>query len=83
MAGIWLIGAYGAVSTTTLTGMAAIRAGKGPSIQSGIVTESPECDPIRSKFPLKDISMGGSEVRFLDKNGYQASEKIWEENYHF
>lgn len=83
MAGIWLIGAYGAVSTTTLTGIAAIKAGKGPRIQSGIVTESPECDPIRSKFPLEEISMGGSEVRFLDRNAFQASEKIWEENYHF
>ncbi len=83
MAGIWLIGAYGAVSTTTLTGIAAIKAGAAPRVQSGIVTESPECDPIRSKFPIEDINLGGSEIRFLDKNAYQASEIIWEENYHF
>lgn len=83
MAGIWLIGAYGAVSTTTLTGIAAIKAGVAPRVQVGIVTESPECDPIRSKFPIEDINLGGSEIRFLDKNAYQASEIIWEENYHF
>jgi len=83
MAGIWLIGAYGAVSTTTMTGIAAIKAGAAPRHQAGIVTESPECDPIRSKYPIEDIALGGSEVRFLDRNGFQASEKIWEENYHF
>lgn len=83
MSGIWLIGAYGAVSTTTLTGLAAIKAGEAPRVQAGIVTESPECDPIRSKFPLEKIKMGGSEVRFLEKNAFEASEKIWEENYHF
>ena len=83
MAGIWFVGAYGAVSTTTLTGIAAIKAGAAPRVQAGIVTESPECDPIRSKFPIEDINLGGSEIRFLDRNAYQASEKIWEENYHF
>lgn len=83
MAGIWLLGAYGAVSTTTMTGIAAIKAGEAPRIQAGIVTEAPECDPISSKFPLEKIALGGSEVRFLDRNGFQASEKIWEENYHF
>ncbi|MBD3189266.1 MAG: myo-inositol-1-phosphate synthase [Candidatus Heimdallarchaeota archaeon] len=83
MAGIWFVGAYGAVGTTTLTGLAAIKAGAAPRVQAGIVTESPSCDPIRSKFPLEEMGMGGSEVRFLDRNGYQASEKIWEENYHF
>ena len=83
MAGIWLLGAYGAVATTTLTGLAAIKAGAAPRVQAGIVTESPECDPIRNKFPLEDIKLGGSEVRFLDRNAFQASEKIWEENYHF
>ncbi len=83
MTGIWLIGAYGAVSTTTLVGIAAIKAGVAPRVQAGIVTEAPECDPIRSKFPLEKMVMGGSEVRFLDRNGFQASEKIWEENYHF
>ncbi|MHA1630545.1 MAG: inositol-3-phosphate synthase [Candidatus Heimdallarchaeota archaeon] len=83
MTGIWFIGAYGAVATTTLTGLAAIKKGAAPRVQAGIVTESPECDPIRSKFPLDDIKLGGTEVRFLDKNAFQASEKIWEENYHF
>ena len=83
MAGIWLIGAYGAVSTTTMTGIAAIKAGAAPRLQAGIVTEAPECDPIRDKFPIEKIAIGGSEVRFLDRNGYQASEKIWEENNHF
>jgi myo-inositol-1-phosphate synthase len=83
MAGIWLIGAYGAVATTTLTGLAAIKAHAAPRMQAGIVTESPECDPIRSKFPLDKINMGGHEVRFLERNGFEASEKIWEENYHF
>jgi len=83
MAGIWLIGAYGAVSTTTMTGIAAIKAGAAPRVQAGIVTEAPECDPIRSKFPLEKIALGGHEVRFLDRNAYQASEKIWEENVHF
>ena len=83
MAGIWLIGAYGAVATTTLTGLAAIKAEAAPRVQAGIVTESPECDPIRSKFPLESINLGGSEVRFLERNAFEASEKIWEENYHF
>jgi myo-inositol-1-phosphate synthase len=83
MAGIWLIGAYGAVSTTTMTGIAAIKTGAAPRVQAGIVTEAPECDPIRSKFPLEEIAVGGHEVRFLDRNAYQASEKIWEENVHF
>ncbi|MEA2071828.1 MAG: inositol-3-phosphate synthase [Asgard group archaeon] len=83
MTGIWLIGAYGAVATTTMTGLAAIKADTAPSLQVGIVTESDECDPIRSKFPLKEIMMDGNEVRFLKRNAYQASEKIWEENYHF
>ncbi len=83
MAGIWLIGAYGAVSTTTMTGIAAIKAGAAPRVQAGIVTEAPECDPIRSKFPIEEIALGGHEVRFLDRNAYQASEKIWEENVHF
>ncbi|NHJ47301.1 MAG: myo-inositol-1-phosphate synthase [Asgard group archaeon] len=83
MAGIWLIGAYGAVSTTTMTGLAAIKAGAAPRVQAGIVTESPECDPISSKFPLEKIAIDGSEVRFLDRNAFQASEKIWDENNHF
>ncbi|MCK5299168.1 MAG: myo-inositol-1-phosphate synthase, partial [Candidatus Heimdallarchaeota archaeon] len=83
MAGIWLIGAYGAVSTTTMTGLAAIKAGAAPRVHAGIVTEDPECDPIRSKFPLEEIALGGHEVRFLDRNAFQASEKIWEENVHF
>ncbi|MBK5112046.1 MAG: inositol-3-phosphate synthase [Candidatus Heimdallarchaeota archaeon] len=83
MAGIWLIGAYGAVSTTTMTGIAAIKTGAAPRVQVGMVTEAPECDPIRSKFPLEEIAVGGHEVRFLDRNAYQASEKIWEENVHF
>jgi len=83
MTGIWFIGAYGAVGTTTLTGLAAIKKGAAPRVQAGIVTESPECDPIRSKYPLEDINLGGTEIRFLDKNAFQASEKIWEENYHF
>jgi myo-inositol-1-phosphate synthase len=83
MTGIWLIGAYGAVSTTTMTGLAAIKTDAAPRLQVGIVTEAPECDPIRNKFPLEKIAIGGSEVRFLDRNGFQASEKIWEENNHF
>ena len=83
MAGIWFLGAYGAVATTTLTGLAAIKAGAAPRVQAGIVTESPECDPIRSAFPLEKINLGGSEIRFLDRNAFQASEKIWDENYHF
>ena len=83
MAGIWLIGAYGAVSTTTMTGLAAIKADAAPRLQAGIVTEAPECDSIRNKFPLEKIAIGGSEVRFLDRNGFQASEKIWQENNHF
>ncbi|NHJ84772.1 MAG: myo-inositol-1-phosphate synthase [Asgard group archaeon] len=83
MAGIWLIGAYGAVATTTMTGIAAIKAKAAPRVQAGIVTEAPEFDPIRSKYPLENIALGGSEVRFLDRNAFQASEKIWEENYHF
>jgi myo-inositol-1-phosphate synthase len=83
MAGIYLLGAYGAVSTTTMTGLASIKTGDAPRVQAGIVTEAPFCDKIRSKFPLEDLAIGGSEIRFLDKNAYQASEKIWEENYHF
>lgn len=83
MTGIWLIGAYGAVSTTTMTGLAAIKAGAAPRVQAGIVTEDPECDLIRSKFPLEKIALGGHEVRFLERNAFQASEKIWEENVHF
>ncbi|MDK2796292.1 MAG: myo-inositol-phosphate synthase [Archaeoglobaceae archaeon] len=76
---IWLIGAYGIVSTTAMAGAKAIE--KGIVDKTGLVTALPFFAPIEEKVPFK-FDFGGHEIRLLP-NAFVALKEHWEQNRHF
>ena len=76
---IWLLGAYGAVSTTAMVGAKALE--KGMVDGTGMVSELPEFEGIEDYAPLS-FEFGGHEVRMLD-SAYDAALEHWEMNRHF
>lgn len=76
---VWLIGAYGIVSTTAMVGAEAIKKGIAPKI--GLVSELPHFDGIEKYAPFS-FEFGGHEIRMLN-NAYEAAKEHWEMNRHF
>lgn len=76
---IWLIGAYGIVSTTAMVGAMAIERGIAPKI--GLVSELLPFSGIEKHAPLS-FEFGGHEIRMLS-NAYEAAKEHWELNRHF
>ena len=76
---IWLVGAYGIVSTTAMIGAKGLERDIVDS--SGLVSELPIFDDLKKYAPLS-FDFGGHEIRML-KNAYEASMEHWELNRHF
>lgn len=76
---IWVIGAYGIVSTTAMVGAKAIEAGLAD--RTGLVSELPPFKGIEKYAPFS-FEFGGHEIRMLD-NAYEAAKEHWELNRHF
>ncbi|RLI72069.1 myo-inositol-1-phosphate synthase [Archaeoglobales archaeon] len=76
---IWLVGAYGIVSTTAMIGAKGLE--KEIVDPSGLVSELPLFDDLKKYAPLS-FDFGGHEIRML-KNAYEASMEHWELNRHF
>lgn len=76
---VWLIGAYGIVSTTAMVGARAIERGIAPKI--GLVSELPHFEGIEKYAPFS-FEFGGHEIRLLS-NAYEAAKEHWELNRHF
>ncbi|KAA0013426.1 MAG: myo-inositol-1-phosphate synthase [Thermoplasmata archaeon] len=77
---LWLIGAYGIVSTTTAVGGAAIE--KGLIDKTGLVSELPQFDGIADYVKL-NFKFGGHEIRDLNGNFYSAAHMHWKKNKHY
>ncbi|WP_202318697.1 inositol-3-phosphate synthase [Archaeoglobus neptunius] len=76
---IWLIGAYGIVSTTAMAGAMAIQKGVAP--KTGLVSELPPFNGIERYAPFS-FEFGGHEIRTME-NAYEAAKEHWELNRHF
>lgn len=76
---VWLIGAYGIVSTTAMVGARAIEKGIAP--KTGLVSELSPFNGLNEYAPL-NFEFGGHEIRLL-KNAYEAAKEHWELNRHF
>jgi len=76
---IWLIGAYGAVSTTAMVGGVSLE--EGLIEKTGLVTELPYFEGLKSIAPL-NFEFGGHEIRPL-KNAYEAALEHVELNKHY
>ncbi len=76
---IWLIGAYGIVSTTAMVGGKALE--KGIVEKTGLVSELPWFEGIEKYAPLK-FEFSGHDIRPLN-NAYEAALEHWELNRHY
>ncbi|RLI89591.1 MAG: myo-inositol-1-phosphate synthase [Archaeoglobales archaeon] len=76
---VWLIGAYGIVSTTAMVGGKALESNLIERV--GLVSELPFFEGIERYAPL-NFEFGGHEIRPL-KNAYIAALDHWEQNRHF
>jgi len=76
---VWLVGAYGIVSTTAMIGAKGLE--KNVVDSSGLVSELPMFDGLEKYAPLS-FEFGGHEIRMLE-NAYEASMEHWELNRHF
>lgn len=76
---IWLIGAYGIVSSTAIAGGKAIE--KGSTSTTGLVSELPHFEGIDKYAPL-EFDFGGHEIRPVS-NAYQAALEHVKLNRHF
>ena len=76
---VWLIGAYGIVSTTAMVGGKALEEGLIERV--GLVSELPFFEGIEKYAPL-NFEFGGHEIRPM-KNAYVAALDHWEQNRHF
>jgi myo-inositol-1-phosphate synthase len=76
---IWLIGAYGIVSTTAMAGAKLIE--NGVVDKTGLVTALPFFEPLEEFVPFK-FDFGGHEIRPLP-NAFVALREHWEKNRHF
>ncbi|MCS7130817.1 MAG: inositol-3-phosphate synthase [Archaeoglobaceae archaeon] len=75
---LWLIGAYGIVSTTAMAGAKAIE--KGLADKTGLVTALPFFKPLEEIVPF-EFDFGGHEIRLLS-NAFVALKEHWEKNRH-
>ncbi len=76
---VWLVGAYGIVSTTAMVGAKGLE--KSIVDSSGLVSELPIFNDLKKYAPLK-FEFGGHEIRML-KNAYEAAMEHWKLNRHF
>ncbi len=76
---IWLIGAYGIVSTTAMAGAKLIE--RRVVDKTGLVTALPFFEPIEELVPF-NFDFGGHEIRLLP-NAFVALKEHWELNRHF
>ncbi len=76
---IWLVGAYGIVSTTAMVGAKAIE--KGIASKTGLVSFLPQFEKLNEFVPFT-FEFGGHEIRPL-ANAYEAAKEHWEMNRHF
>ncbi|MET1123993.1 MAG: inositol-3-phosphate synthase [Archaeoglobaceae archaeon] len=76
---IWLIGAYGIVSTTAMVGAKAIE--RELSDRTGLVSALPVFSKIDDYVPF-EFEFGGHDIRLLS-NAYEAAKEHWEMNRHF
>ena len=76
---VWIIGAYGIVSTTAMVGGKALE--KDIVDRTGLVSELPWFEGIERYAPLK-FEFGGHDIRPL-KNAYEAALEHWELNRHY
>lgn len=76
---LWLIGAYGIVSTTAMAGAKAIE--NGIVEKTGLVTALEPFSQIDAFVPFK-FDFGGHEIRMLP-NAFLALKEHWEQNRHF
>ncbi|HIH70074.1 MAG TPA: myo-inositol-1-phosphate synthase [Methermicoccus shengliensis] len=77
---MWLVGAYGIVSTTAMLGAKAIENGS-LSDTTGLVSELPIFEEVRKCTPLR-FEFGGHDIRSLP-SAYEATLEHWEHNRHF
>ena len=78
---VWLVGMYGVVATTTAVGIAALKRNLIDS--TGLVSALPQFEGIDRYADLKNVEIGGHEIRDLDRNMYDATLEHWEVNRHF
>ncbi|RLI73644.1 myo-inositol-1-phosphate synthase, partial [Archaeoglobales archaeon] len=76
---IWIIGAYGIVSTTAMVGAKAIE--KNLTSKVGLISALPPFKKIDEYVPFS-FEFGGHEIRPLT-NAYEAAYEHWEMNRHF
>jgi len=76
---IWIIGAYGIVSTTAMVGAKAIE--KGLVENTGLITAMEPFNEIERIIPFR-FDFGGHEIRPLP-NAFVACREHWELNRHF
>ncbi len=76
---IWLVGAYGIVSTTAMIGAKAIE--KNIVDRTGLVSDLPPFKKLEDYVPFS-FEFGGHEIRMLP-NAYEAAKEHWEMNRHF
>ncbi len=76
---IWLVGAYGIVSTTAMIGAKAIE--KNIVDRTGLVSDLPPFKKLEYYVPFS-FEFGGHEIRMLP-NAYEAAKEHWEMNRHF
>jgi len=78
---VWLVGMYGVVATTTAVGIAALK--RDLIDTTGLISALPQFEGIDRYADLKNVEIGGHEIRDLDKNMYDATLEHWEVNRHF
>lgn len=78
---VWLVGMYGVVATTTAVGIAALKRNLIDS--TGLVSALPQFEGIDKYADIKNVEIGGHEIRDLDRNMYDATLEHWEVNRHF
>lgn len=76
---LWMIGAYGIVSTTAMAGAKAIE--RGLVDKTGLVTALPYFKLLDDLVPF-EFDFGGHEIRMLP-NAFVALKEHWEQNRHF
>ncbi|NHW89063.1 MAG: myo-inositol-1-phosphate synthase [Archaeoglobales archaeon] len=76
---IWIIGAYGIVSTTAMVGAKAIE--RGLVENTGLITAMEPFNEIERIIPFR-FDFGGHEIRLLP-NAFVACKEHWELNRHF
>ncbi|TDA28389.1 MAG: myo-inositol-1-phosphate synthase [Archaeoglobi archaeon] len=76
---IWIIGAYGIVSTTAMVGAKAIE--RGLVENTGLITAMEPFNEIERIIPFR-FDFGGHEIRLLP-NAFVACREHWELNRHF